>query len=150
MGFWAGIKHAINSTLGQTDFQPLDQIIKGQKTIAPSDQILISLYSGGTTVDGLLGTFSFKTTGQARLYVKATGSTGSYFPTVQLIDENNVTVAEFKFNTTAMADQIMTCDFTIIYGKKYRINVRNTANVKKIDVCGTIIDGSLFEYEVKN
>lgn len=28
MGFWSGIKHALNSTLGTSGFSPLDKIVK--------------------------------------------------------------------------------------------------------------------------
>lgn len=46
MGFWSGIKHALNSTLGTADFQPLDKIIKSQRTYGPSDDVLVTLASG--------------------------------------------------------------------------------------------------------
>lgn len=39
MGFWSGIKYALNSTLGTSDFESLDKIIKGQKSLVASDNL---------------------------------------------------------------------------------------------------------------
>ncbi len=43
MGLWAGIKYALNSTLGTRDFQPLDKIINstaGKSNFMPLDKLL--------------------------------------------------------------------------------------------------------------
>ena len=49
MGFWSGIKHALNSTLGTEEFQPLDKIILGSKGLVASDNLYVSLYSSNLT-----------------------------------------------------------------------------------------------------
>lgn len=43
MGFWAGIKHAINSTLGTAKFKPLDKILKDSMYLVASDTPLYVL-----------------------------------------------------------------------------------------------------------
>ena len=45
MGFWAGIKHALNSTLGTSDFTSLDDIIAKQFTLIQSDDVYANLDS---------------------------------------------------------------------------------------------------------
>lgn len=39
MSFWAGIKYALNSTLGTDKFKPLDEIILGTKSLLASDNL---------------------------------------------------------------------------------------------------------------
>lgn len=48
MSFWTGIKHALNSTLGKSDFQPLDKIIKNNAMFVKGDTVL---YSEDLTID---------------------------------------------------------------------------------------------------
>lgn len=43
MGIWAGIKHALNSTLGTNDFQPLDQQIRNNKILMASNELYATL-----------------------------------------------------------------------------------------------------------
>lgn len=45
MGFWSGIKHALNSTLGTDDFQPLDKIILGMRCLQASGEVYMTLAS---------------------------------------------------------------------------------------------------------
>ena len=46
MGLWAGIKRALNSTLGTTEFEPLDKIILGSKALKASDNFYSNILSG--------------------------------------------------------------------------------------------------------
>lgn len=54
MGLWAGIKHALNSTLGTEDFKPLDKFIIEQKKLVASDDIYLELedFSVSTVYNG--------------------------------------------------------------------------------------------------
>lgn len=45
MGIWAGIKHALNSTLGTDDFIPLDKMISNQMRMVESDEVYSYLES---------------------------------------------------------------------------------------------------------
>ena len=38
MSFWAGIKYALNSTIGTNEFEPLDEIILNNKILMASDE----------------------------------------------------------------------------------------------------------------
>lgn len=42
MGFWSGIKHALNSTLGTSDFQSIDKMILGTKGLVESDNLYLN------------------------------------------------------------------------------------------------------------
>lgn len=41
MSIWAGIKHALNSTLGKSDFKPLDEIVKNNASFIRGDTELV-------------------------------------------------------------------------------------------------------------
>ena len=43
MGIWAGIKYALNSTLGTNYFQPLDQQIRNNKILMASNELYATL-----------------------------------------------------------------------------------------------------------
>ena len=42
MGIWTGIKHALNSTLGTSDFQSIDKMILGSKGLVESDNLYLN------------------------------------------------------------------------------------------------------------
>lgn len=42
MGFWSGIKYALNSTLGTNGFQSLDKMILGAKGLVESDNLYLN------------------------------------------------------------------------------------------------------------
>lgn len=50
MSIWAGIKHALNSTLGTSEFKPLDKLIRFEgKKLAVSDSTFLSLPNASFT-----------------------------------------------------------------------------------------------------
>lgn len=52
MGFWAGVKHALNSTLGTENFQSLDKMIVNQTRMVESNNLyanLANIESSSTT-----------------------------------------------------------------------------------------------------
>lgn len=54
MGLWAGIKYALNSTLGTDDFKPLDKQITDRIGLIPDENIYTSKYlAPNTTVSNL-------------------------------------------------------------------------------------------------
>lgn len=48
---WAGIKHALNSTLGTKDFQPLDKLYYKGKSLVASDNLYMYIINSRITVD---------------------------------------------------------------------------------------------------
>ena len=61
MSIWAGIKHALNTTLGTTNFKPLDRQIVEQMRMIPSDTTYHSLdgYSHAFTTINTQDTVTF-------------------------------------------------------------------------------------------
>lgn len=61
MGFWSGIKHALNSTLGTSSFSPLDKIVNKESTSIRSavnntrDSLTRSISGVDTNVKSLRG-----------------------------------------------------------------------------------------------
>ena len=43
MGFWAGIKYALNSSIGTPDFKPLDKILNESSYIVATDDVLYNI-----------------------------------------------------------------------------------------------------------
>lgn len=54
MGLWAGIKYALNSTLGTDDFKPLDKQITDRIGLIPDENIYTSKYLAPNTTDSNL------------------------------------------------------------------------------------------------
>ena len=83
MGFWAEIKHALNSTLGTKEFKPLDKIIRDSYYVYASDDLLKTLYDetfdgSNTNVDlTTIGTIGLPGTIKLRIEVDTSGSGGS-------------------------------------------------------------------------
>ncbi len=71
MGIWAGIKHALNSTLGTKDFEPLDKLIVSKTKTIASDELYESLPSRSITVGGAS---TIKTSNFPRLKMKGYGT----------------------------------------------------------------------------
>jgi len=51
MSIWAAIKYAINSTLGTLNFEPLDKLIKNQKTLYATEDFYTRLYGAEVTIE---------------------------------------------------------------------------------------------------
>ena len=84
MGLWAGIKYALNSTVGTTEFEPLDKIILGSKALKASDNFysrILSKHLSGTVnkpivIENLL---EMKWQGSFRLRIYARGQNNTGF-----------------------------------------------------------------------
>lgn len=46
MGFWAEIKHALNSTVGTKEFEPLDEQIRNNKVLMASEELYATVSTG--------------------------------------------------------------------------------------------------------
>ena len=80
MGFWSGIKHALNSTLGTEDFKPLDRLMYEGKALQPSDELYYLLkdyvyLSKGETLK-LPFSLVFKTFGSINISCASNGGAG--------------------------------------------------------------------------
>ena len=54
MGIWAGIKHALNSTLGTDDFKPLDKQITDRIGLIPDDTQIYTRQDLGTITSSII------------------------------------------------------------------------------------------------
>lgn len=121
MGIWSGIKHALNSTLGTSNFKPLNTMIDetksylntqisaavssisstidGQRTLAASDSVLKVLLSSNTLVNSsgkALGSFTPRKNGSVRILVNlytTSGDTGRSL-TVNILQGGNLVTSE--------------------------------------------------------
>lgn len=80
MSIWAGIKHAINSTLGKEYFQPLDRIIVGGKQIVADENEIncyipmsTSSFTGIATTPVLCAAFRTRYSGNFYIEVQGNG-----------------------------------------------------------------------------
>ena len=153
MGFWTGIKHALNSTLGTSEFKPLDKIIEGQRSLAASDSVIRVLFSGSTNVTYtgvLFGSFVPQKSGSIRVLAKGTTS-GSYSSaTFDLtIKEAGTTIATASVNTPTAATYSVSADIPITAGVSYEVYCHRSTTgnftVNTVELCAAIVDTSLVE-----
>lgn len=150
---WGEIKKAINSTIGTAGFQPLDAIIKGQKTFVASDNtmIVLSAQSDKTWNDGtIIGTFTPKTSGSVRLMAEIGNDINDRDAGI-IVQRDGVTLTSFYADSGVM--RVMSADFQVDENAQYTfiIAVSGTgyqARTNYIRICADIVDGSLFAYSI--
>lgn len=134
----------INTTIGTAKFKPLDQIIMGQKTFIASDdyiKFLTEVKNTNTTT-----TFKPKTTGSIR--VKFVGTIQENYTSYVKIYKDNNLIGQLVLGGTSLSsrkefmDIIVTPDSTYKFVLELADQWRPSGNLY---VCGTIVDGSLFE-----
>ena len=79
---WAEVKHAINSTVGTSEFKPLDEIVRGNWNLIESENVYIAekpSYSQSSGIYSLSNSFKMHTNGTVRLRLKAEFSAGYTF-----------------------------------------------------------------------
>jgi hypothetical protein len=132
MSIWAGIKHALNSSLGTSDFQPLDKLIRfeGKKLVASDNPFLTvpiipisvspetgktsSAYANICTITPLVGG-SARLSANVTIRVGDTGSTTYASISVYVNGVNKYTfIQSHSYSTGAVwaADRVITGDFT--------------------------------------
>ena len=161
MGIWAEIKYALNSTLGTKDFKPLDEIIRGQKTFIASDDLIANIYpreissdrNESVLVEG--ATFTSHTSGAVRLSVQCAGNAASSSPEYPGVNvyEDGVYYAKFTAGRQASIYSLdISGDFIIKPNKTYTFYLHAhkqfESTFSNFKICGTVVDGSLFDYTV--
>lgn len=156
MGFWAGIKHAINSTLGTADFKPLDKIIEGQRTLAASDSVIRVLKATETRITSSVncGTFTPKIGNSVRIVagVRGLASSGSTSFSLNIVraDGDSAVVATRTVTVTLpiTSQTIVDVDVPIEANSPYKVEIdssHTTNYVCYVNVCANIIDSNLVE-----
>ena len=158
MGFWSGIKHALNSTLGTGDFKPLDKIVTdliyNNKSLVASDNpyYIIEPNAKSISLNGSIQTLSyklrFKNQGSIRISVglkRSSSDVGTYL----YVLVNNVQVANLSSNDTDYVTK--TTDISIPAGGVLSFKVDGASSssakayFKALEIHADVIDSSLFE-----
>ena len=144
-------KYAINSTLGTSDFKPLDQIIIGQKVFVASNEPIARAY---TENDKKYYYFIPSINGVARVKFKAINDNGMYATkiSIQVRDDNGIVAESEYISIGKESSKIDYLDFPVISGTKYRITYDYDGPPKPhlgdCYFCANIIDANYFKTEV--
>jgi hypothetical protein len=141
-------KYAINSTLGTDDFEPLDKIIKGQKTIVASEKPLVTLWASNDENtfhnDDTIVSFRANTSGTAKLSVYGYNPTPSKTASI-VVEINGVNYTVLNL-TSAVASTLLSSSFSVKKGDVMNIKVSSGYDgitLKDITLCADVMDGSL-------
>ena len=143
MGFWAGIKYALNSTIGTEDFISLDKLIKGQRTLAASDSTIAIIESSNSGISyDIVFKKSFipKTDGVVRVIVDIAANTSSSYFTIY---ENGIAITQERFYTGDNRE-LVHIDIPVVKNFVYTFRPMNSV-VWSVAIGAQIVDGSLFE-----
>lgn len=150
MGLWAEVKRTLNSTLGTTDFKPLDKIIEGQRTLAASDSVIqviqLKETNIGTTIKEF-GKFVPKVNGSVRIIADVRETSGTPTVTIKVL-KNGVQVASKAQKINDDTKKIITLDVPISMGEEYSVGMLSTNNysdINSISIGANIVDTSLVE-----
>lgn len=162
MGFWVGIKKALNSTVGTSGFKPLNDMIQdvkntviGQRTLAASDSVIKILWAkpsqditGGDTTT--VGTITPTVGGSVRVVAKVVIN---YFQSGDfiLLDvyQGSTQVARLRKDLTSTnyaATHTLVLDLPVTKNTVYTVRVyggSNRHNIENVSVCANIVDTSL-------
>lgn len=150
---WAKIKKAINSTLGTSEFKPLDEIIKGQKSLLVSDNLYYSFptltfenVTSGENNRVVKDVMKFKCPGSCRIEI------GSFSLDATSTSQVNAIVYINGINRCSLWGSTLSTELTfnegdilsiglsqIINGEKY------TATVNNMKIYADIVDNSAIE-----
>lgn len=166
MGFWSGIKYALNSTLGTNEFKPLNEYIKdliiGQKRLTASDAVLAVILNKeiipnvSETTRITLGTFTPTVSGNIRVFVSAyhdhsSSSSASY---VQILSSEDIVIGEIAI-PKAFSDEPnknykdYTLDINVKKDDEYLIRYyknRGATGIKSVQIKGSVVDATTYNY----
>lgn len=146
-----GLAKVINSTIGTTKFQSLDEIILGSKSVVASDTLYHTFNTTATLAKGddnpsrelEVVTFKFPYSGSMRLNMDLKTTSG-YTQYIRIYKNGNnyITLTEDNSKTmsqdiTAMRDDIV----KITVQKQEAGSATYTTSLTVKDICATIIEG---------
>lgn len=151
MSIWSAIKHSINSTLGTSDFKPLDKIITDNKSLQASDEhyyLLADVFDSDAKTKNLGVSVKMRETGSIKISVKIAGGTSTikrYFDVKK--NGTNAITLEWTNNTAADTEENATINFA--KGDILTFVGRTTSALgfrfKDIWLCGRVVDTSVIE-----
>jgi hypothetical protein len=164
MSFWAGIKHALNSTLGTEDFQPLDKLfISGKSTVASDNPLYTILNKGIYNYNASQSTNSripiektliAKSDGSFKVifeldYPSTRGSAG-----IEVFINGNLVTSVTDDDTSGFEkqetgpisykkDDVIT--FGVYRSYHYDLNANSTFIIQNVELCADVVDVSMFK-----
>lgn len=145
MGFWAGIKYALNSTLGTSDFKPLDEIYKdtvesliNSITVSASDNPLKILVSTETSItrDGIIKTFNAKSSGTVRIIADINAGSTVTFSVI------NQSGQQVGYKVAYDGATKLNMDINVTKGVTYTIQIYGSYSYcYQLSVCGDTVLG---------
>lgn len=159
MGFWVGIKKALNSTVGTSDFAPLDKVFLKQKQLVASDSPYLTIMGGSKVVPlPTSGSNTVYTTlphqiqmvngGSARISVELSRSASSVSTYLQILVNGT---EQKSLNSGANDDgyYLVSTDITFAAGDVISFKIggyRNaSAYYKNLKMNGQVVDSSLIK-----
>lgn len=148
---WAGIKHALNSTLGTSNFKPLDQLIAEERDLVASDNLYKYFHVGSkdtvTVANNDIEVFNFVSKRNGSIRIKSQAITTTSGNNVQFrIYEDNVLLYEESFFTTL---KDISTDIQINKEKNYKIALysksQQKARLTNTRICANELDISGIE-----
>lgn len=159
MGFWVGIKHALNSTVGTKDFLPLDKFLKqtllDSKRLVPSDVLYhdlnfestLSASGSHSTVNKDLFIMNMSGTFDLKVYHYSHSDPGTV-----TINVNGNAVASFESTSegaSSMRFEKLVQNITANTGDVVSVTVRarsssgyNSTYVENVVVYAEVVDGT--------
>ena len=157
MGIWAGIKYAINSTLGTENFKPLDKLIESMIVdhagLAGGDSIMGVLISGhyNNTKEQICGTFTPNVDGVVRIHLKCYLPTSGEYRFYLGVEEDGLIkdyhiILEDRIGE-ASASRDINVSKNKVYTVKAAVNNSNT-HITNLSIGTAIADPTLLSYTV--
>ena len=156
MGIWAGIKHALNSTLGTKDFKPLDELFKdsfqslkttvqnaiNSVTVVASDTPLKILLSSKTQLSssGIKKTFTANLNGTVKIKAEIENGISNYSVVLSCVNSSGQSVGSKTVVSTTSSFYI---DINVTKGVTYTVTIsgNQVLSCSQLIVCGSTISG---------
>lgn len=158
MGFWAEIKHALNSTLGTPNFKPLDKLFTEHLGLGATDATLKVLKIEETLISSAfvnIGQFVPTVNGNVRIFLEAKTNIPSANAAdllIEIIGSDGSSKSQY-FNSNANETNVYKeyrLDFNIIKNVSYSVQIKRTnatsyIYIKNVKICGSVTDPTLIE-----
>ena len=155
---WVQIKRALNRSLGTKEFKPLDELIKGQKTLIASDNLYSYIGTPGASWSAsqanttqLPMTLKMNTSGSARIYFEGSSLNSTYLGYLYIY-KNGVREYSYLISVAPAVNEFypLTYDTSFTKGDVYSFELVSTISVCTVNIANfqlkaDVVDGSLIE-----
>lgn len=144
---WAGIKKALNSTLGTSEFKPLDQLIAEGRDLVASDNLFRYLYAGeyntGSVEEKTIFKFKTNRDGSFRLKFNSKSAYNGYDRNLEVYRDGE---RVYQFQPPQNYEDVeTTVDIQCYKGAEFEIKVGTNGStasfsVKDMRICASELD----------